>query len=274
MGLWGPKLYQNDIGEDIRTTFKDQLRRGKTGEEITKELIYQYREAISDSDDAPNFWFALADTQWDFGRLDDYVKEKALFYLSSDDCLSESQGIDEWSEERKTVLLELRTKLLSPQPKKKRVLPYKLYSCPWEKGAVFAYKLHSDFAKRSGLFGKYLYFVKVENTVWHPGHIVPTVYFYRIVTTELLNLNEIQAYEYIPQFFVPQAYEKDQNRKKLYLLTLLSKTEKTVPTEQITYIGSLGTVVRVKNEDSSSHPVSWEDFEEYIIHNFQNWMIL
>ena len=37
MGSWGPKLYQDDIAQDVRDTYKDRLRRGKTTKEITEE---------------------------------------------------------------------------------------------------------------------------------------------------------------------------------------------------------------------------------------------
>ena len=81
MGTWGPKLYQNDLAEEIRDYYKDQLYQGKKGEKITQDLLKQYQYVISDTDDAPVFWFALADTQWNFGRLEDMVKEQALKQL-------------------------------------------------------------------------------------------------------------------------------------------------------------------------------------------------
>jgi cytochrome c-type biogenesis protein CcmH/NrfF len=44
MGSWGPKLYQDNIAEDIRDYYKDQLKRGKTNEEIIKKLIEDNEE--------------------------------------------------------------------------------------------------------------------------------------------------------------------------------------------------------------------------------------
>ena len=74
MGSWGPKLYQDDIAQDVRDTYKDRLRRGKTTKEITEE----YRGEIQDIDDGPIFWFALADIQWDWwpGHIVPIVKVK------------------------------------------------------------------------------------------------------------------------------------------------------------------------------------------------------
>ena len=81
MGVWGFSLYENDIGSDVRAYFEAQLRNGKSGSTITQELVEQYQDALADPEDAPAFWLALADTQWDLGRLEKGVKDKALLYL-------------------------------------------------------------------------------------------------------------------------------------------------------------------------------------------------
>ena len=78
MGAWGPKLYQDDLAEEVRTYYKDQLRRGKKGTDITQELILKNSDVLSDEDEASVFWFALADTQWSLGRLENSVKMNAL----------------------------------------------------------------------------------------------------------------------------------------------------------------------------------------------------
>ena len=48
MVFWGPKLYQDDVTEDVRDYYKDQLKRGKTNEKVTKELIEDNEDIISD----------------------------------------------------------------------------------------------------------------------------------------------------------------------------------------------------------------------------------
>ena len=95
MGIWGPGLYQNDIAEDVRFYYRDQLHRGKDSLQITQELLESYKDAIADTDDNPNFWFALADVQWDMGRLLPAVKEQALA------CLESGSGLSEWEESSK-----------------------------------------------------------------------------------------------------------------------------------------------------------------------------
>ena len=76
MGTWGAKVYQSDTALDNKTRF-DDLRRGKTVREITDELIGEYPQELEDIDCAPVFWFALADTQRNLGRLLPEVKNRA-----------------------------------------------------------------------------------------------------------------------------------------------------------------------------------------------------
>jgi len=42
VGAWGAKLYQDDTALDIKNRFDEDLRKGKTVEEITKEFIEEY----------------------------------------------------------------------------------------------------------------------------------------------------------------------------------------------------------------------------------------
>lgn len=51
MGAWGPGLYQDDVALDVRDYYKDQLHRGKEGEQITQELIAQNSDILEDPDD-------------------------------------------------------------------------------------------------------------------------------------------------------------------------------------------------------------------------------
>jgi len=69
MGTWGPGLYQNDVSDDIKLGFIDKCKRGHTIEEATEIFIKEYADEVEDDEGAPNFWFALADIQWKYGKL-------------------------------------------------------------------------------------------------------------------------------------------------------------------------------------------------------------
>ena len=127
MGIWGPGIYQNDLSDDVRAFYRDQLHRGKTGEEITEILISDYSAEISDVDDCIDFWCALADTQWELGRLTPEVKQKAL------ECIDSPNAALRWKSEgdlkfrkRQEVLTKLRDKLCQPQPAEKKIKQYTL----------------------------------------------------------------------------------------------------------------------------------------------------
>ena len=81
MGTWGSELYQDDLAQETKDSFQDLLKKGKTTLEATEQLIRQNADVLNDVEEAPIFWFALADTQWELGRLLQDVKEKAIQVL-------------------------------------------------------------------------------------------------------------------------------------------------------------------------------------------------
>lgn len=177
MGAWGAKLYEDDTALDVKNQFEELIRKEKTAEEITGQLIDEYADAINDPNDGPIFWFALADTQWNMGRLLPNVKEQALSWLDK------GGDLERWQEENSTLaatrekmLVELRQKLNTTQPPEKKISQHRFYKCEWKMGDVFAYQLESDLAKEKGLSGRYFLFQKVDEGTWHPGHIIPIVY--------------------------------------------------------------------------------------------------
>lgn len=270
MGIWGYKLYQDDIAQDVRDSYIDMLRRGKTNEEATSQLIAQYQDL--DKEDAPVFWFALADTQWTYGRLVQHVKDAALQYLRSRtnhhlwEYASTNEAAKRWE-----VLSKLETRLLSPQPNPKAIKQYKLYRCHWKVGDVFAYCLDGEAAEGSRFYSQYVFFVKVDERSWHPGHIVPVVYFFRMLADKPVELEVLKDVGYIPQFFIPAVYEKDPDCKRLYRVALISTSARVIP-KKLIYLGNLGPVVPVEDEDPTAYVVLWKRFESYTIKNLGNWM--
>ena len=274
MGSWGVKLYQDDVAEDVRSQFKDLLHRGKTTQEITKQMIDEYSGEIDDYDDGPIFWFALADTQWNLGRLMPEVKEQAL------DLLAKGFDLERWRQEdpksaviREKVLEELQQKLNSPQPPEKKISQYHLYKCEWKVGDVFAYQFISEEAKDSGYYQKYIYFVKAQEREWYPGHIVPAVFFYKKLDDMISSIDSLGDVPYILQFFKPAAYERSPDLKKSYLVTLLNTSKRVIPKQQLTFLGNIEKVKRIDNEDLNSHCVKWNGFETYMMDDFNTWLL-
>lgn len=176
MGTWGSELYQDDLAQETKDSFQDLLKKGKTTLEATEQLIRQNADVLNDVEEAPIFWFALADTQWELGRLLQDVKEKAIQEM--DKGIDQTKWQDENPEQavdRKRVLEELRQKLNSSMPPEKNIQQNKLYKCAWKVGDLFVCKLDSELAKEKGLSGRYLLIHKVDEGVWYPGHITPII---------------------------------------------------------------------------------------------------
>ncbi len=301
MGAWGANLYQDDVALDIKDEYKDNLRRGKTNEEAMQEIIDKYQELLEDEEDRGVFWLALADTQWNLGRLDEQVKEQALEIIELGTDLKRWEINEKLYNKRKEILEKLKEKLLSPQPEEKRMPKYRTYKCEWENGDVFAYQLKSEYAKEQGLEGRYLIIQKIDEIDWYPCSTIPLV---RVKITEDKTIpkteKEIDELEYIQTWFT--SYErrfagfsalrplKDQikgmsfNTDEYGLLpeymASIVITSKNMTKGKLTYLGNYTNITPPQNEfipicKDNFPTVLWKNFEERLIemyfgHNKRN----
>ncbi len=172
MGYWGTGLYQNDTAEDVRDSYVTRLKKGEDSAQITASLMQEFD--LEDEEDGPVFWMALADTQWNWGRLEPAVREKALQALASGEILEWETAAQKRA--RQKVLQKLEQKLNTPQPDMRPIRQSRMYVCPWQIGDVFALPLCSEAADAYGLKGEYLLLRKVSEARWHPGHVCPVVH--------------------------------------------------------------------------------------------------
>ena len=269
MASWGPKLYQDDIAEDVKDYYKAQLKRGKTNEEVTKESIECNEDIIQDEDEAPVFWFALADTQWRLGRLLPSVKEKALEYLKSESNLKrwEKEAINQREYKiREKMLQELEKKLKSPIPSKKKISQHKLYKCEWNIGDTFAYKLESDYAKEKGFDGKYLIIHKVDENIWWPGHIIPIVYIKFYNSNQMpKSADDIENSEFVKATCA--------RGKPEYRIQMLSTSKRIISNEKLIFIGNFVNLSTpsdeyIINDKVSMASCNWSKFEKTIVDKY------
>lgn len=258
------KVFDSDLADDVRNLYIDALRRGQDSCDVTKQLIMDFEAELMDDDNAPIFWFSLADIQWDMGRLEELVKHNALNHIEIE---LQSQRTPEIT----IVLIGLRDKLSSPQPVMKKVKPYRLYHTDWKIGDVFACCLDCDVADYPDYHNMYMYFVVKGTDTWHPGHTIPVVYVYWVISKQLLSLDQIQAREYLPQFYKPIAYEKNPSMSKKYSLALICTSERSIPKKRLTYLGRLENIKMIGSEDPSAYHVAWKNFDKYMLENFLNW---
>ena len=189
MGAWGPGLYQDDVTCDIKDDYVDRLKAGYTNIEATKETIDRNMDFIQDEDEGPLFWFALADTQWKYGRLLEEVKEEAIKHIKS------GKNLEIWKQEnekqykkRKIILEELEERLNSPQPPEKKVSKLVIERSPWEVGDILLYKIkcyelterfkvnknlvkRSEFIKNNKWYNKYILLRVVAKTRTNQGSL-------------------------------------------------------------------------------------------------------
>src|SRR5262245_19409500 len=109
MGTLGHKLFDDDFALDVRDAYIEALTSGVTSQQATDSLLEQFAPALTDEDEAQVFWMALAETQWNLGRLVDGVRARAL------EAVDVEVG-EEWGELRKkrsSELARIRKKLLA-----------------------------------------------------------------------------------------------------------------------------------------------------------------
>lgn len=276
MGAWGTSLYANDTACDLRGDYLDKLRRGKTNEEVTQELIRANADIMGDEEEEPLFWFALADTQWNYGRLLPEVKEKALEFLSR------TEELKRWEESGEKQLRawmvtreKLKKKLLSPQPPEKKVYKYRLYKCKWKLGDVFAYQFHGEYSKEKGVYGQYIIFRKVTEDTWWPGHIVPTVHVYKWIGKEIPPLEKMKDINLLPQKYIPAAYINYPNDEKEYELDLQVSRESAIPKDKLIYLGNIDgddlIPYRGLGYYNGYSRTEWKNFEKKILDQYYAW---
>lgn len=282
MGAWGTSLYANDSACDIRGDYVDKLKHGKSNEDAVSELMLANQSILEDEEEAPLFWFALADTQWNYGRLLPEVKEKALYFLSQDKELARWQEsgqkqLQEW----KTTLAALEQKLTRPQPPEKKISKYRIYRCKWKLGDVFAYQFTGEYSKEKRFQGQYVIFRKVsEDSVW-PGHIVPVVQFYKWIGSQIPDLTALSKMPLLEQNFYPSVLMHRPDTPKVYNVILISTSPNAIPRKNLSFLGNLPgkdlLPFRGPNFSTSYQLVGWESskfnakIEHYIIDMYLAW---
>lgn len=282
MGAWGTSLYANDTTCDVRGDYVDKLKRGKSNEEATNELLLENQDIIGDFEEEPLFWFALADIQWEYGRLLPEVKEKALFFLE------QGREIERWKDAGEKKLNEwlktlnvLKKKINSPLPEKKKIAKYRFYQCPWKLGDVFAYQFIGNYSKEKEFLGNYVIFRKISEDTYWPGHIIPVVQVYKWIGEEVPEMEKVNKMPLLVQNFLPETLVYKPNLERKYSIKLITTSKKMMPEKNITYLGNLpgNDLITFQGHDNLTDYISvgWDgkgynnNFEKYVIDRYLAW---
>ena len=176
MGTWGTGIFQNDVADDVKTAYISKLRIGKSDEEALEEIVSENADILSDKDDALDFWFALSSVMYDYGRLSEDVRCKAMALLGSD---SDSERWDEKElRKRKAELEKLKSKLNAQMPPRKKVAVTRRFECPWNKNDIFFAEINSICgSEKQGflvfcVYGTVLFDARIDGL----GDILPVTY--------------------------------------------------------------------------------------------------
>lgn len=180
MGIWGVRLYQNDVALDTKEEYIQLLRGGNSDEEALKKVVDKNKEIINDEIDGPVFWLALAETMWKMGRLTEEVKQKALKVIEDGEDIKNWKELAEFPEQIKTRQNELnriKEKLNKEMPKARKLKKEVGFNCGWKNGDVYAYQITEKDTKHKEFIGRYLLFRKIGETQYQ-NCILPIVYTY------------------------------------------------------------------------------------------------
>jgi hypothetical protein len=143
VGIWGRALFSDDTARDVRDEFRRLAGDGLETGEATTRLLETWKDSADDPDEQGPFWFALAATQWELGRLDVRVRKRALALIASGEDLERWADDPAGKRRRRALLEELRKKLLGPPPRPKRLRKVFRDRCDWAVGQLVGYRLGS-----------------------------------------------------------------------------------------------------------------------------------
>ena len=270
MGTWGTGIYDDDVSSDVKYEYVDMLRQGVSNEEATQKLINRWD--TEDIEEGPIFWFALANIQWDYGRLLEYVKEEALKHIRNKLDLERWKDNKELYRKRKEALEKLEKKLNTPMPGEKKISKYRNYICPWEIGDVYAYEIKENKEYE----GKYIVFIKVGKEICHPHNECPIVYVYNKIFNKVPQIEDLKDVKYLPQFYVVNAYKGIYDNILYKCLIDISIGKKRYIKDCI-YIGNIKDYIVPQNENNNKYGRGGEylclieEFEKMQIKFYEEW---
>ena len=141
MGSWGTGLFSNDVAHDVREEYVNRLKLGASDKDALTHVMIGLSEYLKDEEDAIDFWLSLASILYDYGRLTEDIKNKAMDIITrGDDYRWEKSQL----KKRSQVLAQLKRKLENDQPQRKLVKVLKPYICQYQAGDIFIYRLDSN----------------------------------------------------------------------------------------------------------------------------------
>ena len=256
-------LYSEDLARDVKHSYIQFLKDRFSNEEAHAKTLDKFNEYMG-TDKEPLVWYALADTQWDVGRLKPDVKAKVL------GLIEQSAGIELWSGQYaqnkwKRNLICLKRRIETPMFKQKVMYKEEFTSNPWEVGDVIAYRLHKKVSKEAGLKGKYMLLQKTGNDNCMCV-VMSCLQVYDKVFDTLPTLQDLEGLRLIP---IEETSSKEKGILNFDLLLLIF-AKKDFDEKNFTLIGNTTNRKISNNYDT----IQWEaasEFEKDIVEAYLKW---
>ena len=213
MGTWNARLFSNDTTCDVKDTYMEYLKKQLSDEEVFQKTYEEYEELIG-TDEEPLFWYAMADTQWNVGRLMLDVRDKAMKYIQKEGGIELWEEVSGGAAKWRSTLQKLEDKLNTPMPPRKRIpKPIEFVRNPWNIGDVYAYQFHTKKAEEHGMYGKYILFQKVGDVEYYENNVYSVVQVFDCVFDNVPTLDAVQDIRVLP--LVPAGIDENVEKEDI-----------------------------------------------------------
>ncbi|MGG0459188.1 hypothetical protein [Bacillus mycoides] len=244
MYVSGVGIFEDDLSEDIKFGFKDLMSEGYSSEDATNILMNTYISSLRKHEENV-FWLALAAIQWELGRLEPLVKEKAIYIIESKSDLKRWWREPELMKKRELVLEKLKEKLVSPPPEPKKLKRRVALKTELEIGDVITYQL---------LSGQYI-ILKVVGVNEYAGNAYPVFMLCDWIGQNIPSKDEILS------MGMKEGLNQYLKKEKQYIEVFPLK-KKSYPKERIHLVCKN---IEVPSKDI--YPImslAWDDFDDDI----------
>jgi hypothetical protein len=286
MGVWGYRLFQNDVASDLKADFLNLLRMGKAKDEIVAEITRLNIRIQNDPDDGPVFWIAFATLLWEYSMPSAEILSiaKAQAAMLKARYNINSVVSDQYRAMHRNAV-QCVERLNEPNPNPKTLVLHRSYVTPWKEGDIYALRLESNYAIEKGLAGQYLIFHMVGKSLHFSPHIIP-VCRVKITTNAFLpqTKEDLDELEYVligvdahnrGQLFMDGTKIRENewvDKYPQYVLGLMTTSARMVP-KKLICLGNDSSISPPKLEYrldnlSDSTPCMWKFVERKIIDNY------
>lgn len=243
-------LFKESIeAQEIYAQYKSNLEDGKNNEDAYKELYEYYKDFIEDeySLESILFWIVVALFQWEYGLVDEMIKEKALDIIDHNKIRHLDEGYSFLSNLTaiEEDFVEIKEMLISKNSRIKKIKHKQKYVDQWLIGDVFIYKIDlqsipplviggNNLEKdKYGIDGKYIVLQKVSNAHSYPRNIVPCLAIYNWISDE--KPSDLSVFENLE--FIELLYDSPDNI--IYLCDIDVSSRDEFNNMGIEYVGHL-----------------------------------